>query len=129
MELQASTTMDIRPPAQDETGEMKVIPVSLNVVHKVSQVRLYLSNDLRPKENRMAVLKSIREVKKRFPESPPLLDPVNDMKIKERSFDELIRNIKKFEERLVAHPLHNNEETGQLFELYEKKVEVCDLLK
>ncbi|CAL8148366.1 unnamed protein product [Orchesella dallaii] len=118
------TAMQIKPPAKGETGEMKVIPVSLNVVQKISQVRLYLSNDLRPMDNRMKVLKSIEEVRRRFPDGVPLLDPVQDMKIKDRSFDELVRNIKKFEDRMQSHPLHSDPETKTLFELYEKKVKL-----
>lgn len=103
---------------------MKVIPISLNVVQKVSQVRLYLSNDLRPKENRNAVLKSIQEAKRRFPGTLPLLDPIKDMKIKDRQFDELVKNIKKFEERMETHPLHTDKQLKNLFEIYEKKHEV-----
>ncbi len=102
---------------------MKVIPISLNVVQKVSQVRLYLSNDLRPKENRNAVLKSIQEAKRRFG-TLPLLDPIKDMKIKDRQFDDLVKNIKKFEERMETHPLHTDKQLKNLFEIYEKKHEV-----
>lgn len=103
---------------------MKVVPISLNVVQKVSQVRLYMSNDLRPRENRMSVLKSLQEVQRRFPNCLPLLDPVKDMKIKDRAFDELVKNIKKFEQRMEAHPLHKDSQLKSLFEQYEKKFEV-----
>lgn len=138
MFTQSSTAMEIKPPAVGDPGEMKVIPVSLNAIHKASQVRLYLPGDLKPKENRMSVLRSVQEVKRRFPDLLPLLDPIKDLKIKERAFDELIKNISKFEDRMKAHPLHNDPETPNLYELYKKKVEVllglvfnkfCDKLK
>jgi len=112
--------------SKGENGEMKVIPVALGVISKISQIRLYLSNDLRPQENRMAVLKSIEEVQKRFPDGVPLLDPVKDMHIKDKSFDELVRNIKLFETRLEQHSLHGDPEVPDLYERYHKKVKVFE---
>lgn len=69
-----------------------------------------------------AVLKSIAEVKKRFPTGVPLLDPVKDMKIGDKGFQQVsyceppklvvnfqmqvIHKIGTFEKRLCSHPLH-----------------------
>lgn len=45
------------------------------------------------------MFKAIKEVKKRFPEGPPLLDPVKDMKIEEPSFLGLVKRIETLEKR------------------------------
>ena len=43
--------------------------------------------------------KSLKEVEKRFPDGIPLLDPVEDMKIKEGEFEETVRKIEVLEQR------------------------------
>lgn len=68
-----------------ETGEMVVIPILLPLIQQISTIRLFIPQDLRPLDNRMAVLKAIREALKRFPVTP-LLDPVTDMKIGDSEF-------------------------------------------
>ena len=50
-------------------------------------------------ENRESVGKSLKEVEKRFPDGIPLLDPVEDMKIKEGEFEETVRKIEVLEQR------------------------------
>jgi ATP-dependent RNA helicase DOB1 len=47
--------------------------------------------DLKPAEERNHVLKSIMEVKKRFPEGIPQLDPIENMGIKDEGFKKLVR--------------------------------------
>jgi ATP-dependent RNA helicase DOB1 len=103
---------------------MKVVPVSLNVIQKISQVRLYFSNDLRPVERRLSVLRSIEEVVKRFPDGVPLLDPVQDMKINEKGFQSVIKSIAQFEQRLKKNPIHNSPDAQLLYEMYERKAQL-----
>ena len=56
-----------------------------------SAVRLYIPEDLRPLDNRMSVLKAIQEVERRFPDGVPMLDPVEDLGIKEKGLKEIIQ--------------------------------------
>merc|ERR1712013_883902 len=107
-----------------EKGEMVVIPLLLNLIQQVSSVRLFVPADLRPLDNRMAVLKSIGEVKKRFPNNVPLLDPVKDMKIGDKEFKEVIKKIGTFENRLLNHTLHKHENLSNLLEQYKAKASV-----
>ncbi|TRY74562.1 hypothetical protein TCAL_00692 [Tigriopus californicus] len=92
----------------DDKGEMVVVPIFLNLIHQISSVRIFTPKDIRPKESRMAVQKSIKEVYKRFGESIPLLDPVKDMKINEKPFKEIMKRISAFEGRLKSHSLHSD---------------------
>merc|ERR1719361_1438604 len=76
----------------------------------------------------MAVLKSIGEVKKRFPTGVPLLDPVKDMKIGDKEFKEVIKKIGTFENRLLNHALHKDENLATLLEQYKAKAAVQEEL-
>merc|ERR1711892_1548 len=109
---------------QGEKGEMVVIPLLLPLIQQISSVRLFIPADLRPLDNRMAVLKSIGEVKKRFPDTVPLLDPIQDMKIGDKQFKEVIRKIGTFEKRLFGHPLHSNKDLAELLSQYKDKAKV-----
>jgi len=102
---------------------MRVVPVFLGAIDKVSQVRLYLSQDLRSLDRRMAVLRSIEEVKRRFPDGIPVLDPVADLKIKDDEFKRLVKKITNYEASLEAHVLHKDKKTPELYNIYVKKVE------
>merc|ERR1719309_1342573 len=115
---------EIKAVSEGEKGEMIVIPLLLHLIQQISSVRLFIPKDLRPLDNRMAVLKSIGEVKNRFPDGVPLLDPVQDMKIGDKQFKEVIRKISTFEKRLFGHPLHKNQDLQKLLEQYKAKAVV-----
>lgn len=95
------------PCPEDEEGEMEVVPVLHSLISHISSLRIHYPKDLRPVENRRSVLKTIREVKKRFKDDGlPLLNPITDMKIEDSKFKDIIQRIEVLEERLFAHPLH-----------------------
>jgi len=79
-----------------------VVPVLLSVIRKISAVRLYLPSDMKSRDNRQSVLKSIQEVEKRFPAGLPLLDPIKDMGIKDPQLKDIVQKIEAFEKRLKA---------------------------
>ncbi|XP_071455006.1 exosome RNA helicase MTR4 [Hetaerina americana] len=118
-----------KPAPKDETGEMEVVPVLLELVSQISSVRLYFPNDLRPADNRMSVLKTIKQVRKRFPKGVPLLDPEKDMRITNDDFLSIVKRIRAFEERLYSHPLHGDPKLGVLYDLYSRKMKVGNELK
>jgi ATP-dependent RNA helicase DOB1 len=119
------STTELMPAASATTkskGEMIVVPIFLNLIQQISSVRIFIPQDVRGKDNRMAVLKSIQQVHVRFGSDVPLLDPVKDMKITEKPFKEITKRIAAFEERLTAHPLAGNEDLSAIMAEYEKKV-------
>ena len=65
-----------------------------------------------------------QEVKKRFPNGIPLLNPVTDMNIRDSVFQDIVKRIESYEERMYAHPLHNDPNLEDLYDLYSKKLEV-----
>ncbi len=68
-----------------------VVPVLLSAIESFSHVRIFLPKDLRPASERAVAMKSVKEVKKRFPDQVPLLDPVANMEIKDARFQELLQ--------------------------------------
>lgn len=78
-----------------------MVPVLNTLIYQISSLRVYYPKDLRPPDSRKSVLKTIGEVKKRFPEGPPQLNPIKDMKIDDPVFKECVDRIKQLEERLA----------------------------
>lgn len=78
-----------------------MVSVDSTLITHISSVRLYCPNDLRQKDSRKGVYKSIKEVKKRFPEGPPLLNPIDDMKIKEPDFVDIVQKIEQLEKKYI----------------------------
>lgn len=111
------------------TGEMEVVPVLSTLISKISSLRIHYPKDLRPPDNRKSVYKTLQEVKKRFKDGPPLLNPVTDMHIKDDVFLDSVRQIESFEQRMYAHPLHNSDDLHEIYALYQKKVEMGNQLK
>ncbi|ETN68086.1 helicase [Anopheles darlingi] len=118
-----------KPCPPGKRGSVEVVPVLHKLVTRVSSLRVYCPNDLRPADNRRSVLKTIEEVKKRFPQGPPLLNPIDDMHIKEKDFQGIVDMIDKFEKRLFAHPLHEAPELTRLYSKYMEKLELEKDLK
>lgn len=118
-----------RPCASGESGSVEVVPVLHTLIAKISSLRVYYPTDLRPSDNRQSVLKTIQEVKKRFPSGPPLLNPMTDMHIKDAEFKNIVDLIDKFEKQLFAHSLHNAPTLDALYTRYSQKLAVQSELK
>lgn len=82
-----------------QMGDVEVVPVVHNLVYKISSLRVYYPTDLRPSDNRKSVLKTVAEVKKRFPDGIPLLNPIKDMKIDDTEFIDCMKKMEKYEKR------------------------------
>ncbi|XP_034458910.1 exosome RNA helicase MTR4 [Hippoglossus hippoglossus] len=119
--VKESATETAKPAAAGETGEMQVVPVMLHLLTSISSVRLYIPKDLRPFDNRQLMLKSIQEVQKRFPDGVPLLDPIDDMGIKDPALKKVIQKVEAFEHRMYSHILHSDPNLESVYSLCEKK--------
>ncbi|RUS33914.1 rRNA-processing arch domain-containing protein [Jimgerdemannia flammicorona] len=123
------TGTGVRPPNTGEKGELKVVPVLTATLDGLSHVRLFLPKDLRPLEQRQAVYKSIQEVKSRFPDGIPLLDPIENLGIKDEAFKKLVRKIEVLESKLLSNTLHKSPELSTLYDAYAKKVDLTNKIK
>ncbi|RWS12921.1 superkiller viralicidic activity 2-like 2 [Dinothrombium tinctorium] len=92
---------EIRPPLAGEKGDMKIVTFSLNNITQISSVRVFCPHDLKSHDSRESVRKTLNKVYKEFSNKVPLLDPIEDMKIKDKEFLSLVTKIEAYERRLL----------------------------
>ena len=51
----------------------------------------------------------------------PLLDPIDDLKIKDKAFKEIVTKNDLYEKRLRSHPMHKNPDRKRLLDSYGRK--------
>ncbi|KAM6985725.1 exosome RNA helicase MTR4 [Aplochiton taeniatus] len=124
-----AATESARPAGPGEKGEMQVVPVMLHLLTSISSVRLYIPKDLRPYDNRQSMFKSIQEVQKRFPDGVPLLDPIDDMGIKDPALKKVIQKVEAFEHRMYSHPMHSDPRLEAVYSLCERKALIAADIK
>jgi len=82
-----------KPCEKGEKGDAIVIPCDLSAIEEISSVRVFLPKNLKNLESRNQMAKVLSEVSKGFPDGIPLLDPIEDLKINDTSFEQLIKVI------------------------------------
>jgi superfamily II RNA helicase len=85
------TPAGVQPVKKGEKGEPMVVPVLLSTVESISHIRIFLPKDLRGIQARETAWRSVKEVERRFPDGIALLDPVQNMDIKDERFQELVK--------------------------------------
>lgn len=128
-QVKNGTLHGIRPPAAGEKGRMEVVPVFLSCIEAIGHVRIFLPKDIRQPDQRNIVLKSMEEVKRRFPDGIAVLDPIENMGITDDSFKKLLRKIEVLESRLLSNPLHNSPRLPDLYNQYQGKLELGTKIK
>ncbi len=114
----------------------QIVPVLLHLVHEISSIRIFIPKDLQHQTARLSAAKSLREVLRRFPDGPALLDPVEDMKITDESFvkvraappanamlrasdshtrarPQMVRKVEGLEERVASHKWSKKKEGAE----------------
>ncbi|KAL7776945.1 hypothetical protein CFE70_007365 [Pyrenophora teres f. teres 0-1] len=119
----------VRPPTAGDKGKMEVVPVVLNCIESIGHLRVFLPNELKSAEQRNNVRKALAEVKKRFPDGIAILDPIENMNIKDDSFKKLLRRIEVLESRLLTNPLHNSPRLPELYSQYAQKIAISEKIK
>ncbi|KAI0584550.1 ATP-dependent RNA helicase DOB1 [Pyrenophora tritici-repentis] len=119
----------VRPPTAGDKGKMEVVPVVLNCIESIGHLRVFLPNELKSAEQRNNVRKALAEVKKRFPDGIAILDPIENMNIKDDSFKKLLRRIEVLESRLLTNPLHNSPRLPELYSQYAQKIAIGEKIK
>eukprot|EP01027_Heterolobosea_sp_BB2_P015582 GEZU01022297.1.p1 GENE.GEZU01022297.1~~GEZU01022297.1.p1 ORF type:complete len:800 (-),score=347.82 GEZU01022297.1:147-2546(-) len=118
-----------KPVEKGTKGEMVVVPIQMDIIQDISSLRVYIPKDLRTAEHRESVLISVNEVKKRFPQGVPLLDPVEDMDIDNSTFKKTLRKVETLENKLKEHPLRKAKDIEDLYAAYDKKKRIDDEIK
>lgn len=119
----------IEPVKEGEKGRVEVVPCMLNCIREVAQLKIHIPRDLTSADNRNTARKSLDEVQRRFPDGLPIVDPLENMEIKDDSFKTLLRKIEVLESRLVGNPLHESPRLPELYEQYAAKVNLGAQIK
>lgn len=119
----------IQPCPAGSKGEFAVIPCLLSTLDGISHIRIFLPKDLKPPSAREQVFKNVLEVKRRFPNGIGLLDPVENMGIKDDAFLQLLKKLEILEEALRKNELHKSAKLPALYEQYSQKEEISNHIR
>ena len=114
---------------KSEGGQMKVLPVVLQMINQVSAIRIYLPSDLTLRKNRNNVWISLTEVFNRFEKHEdstgkgyvPLLDPIRDMGITDAELETQVGRAKSLYSRLQASPMHGAADRDARFAAFSRR--------
>jgi ATP-dependent RNA helicase DOB1 len=79
------------PGVNAKEGRMEIVPGTLATIDSISTIRIPLPKDLKSIDHRLDLRKTIEEVKRRFPDGIPNLDPIKNMSIADESFKNLVK--------------------------------------
>ncbi|KAH8828403.1 rRNA-processing arch domain-containing protein [Flagelloscypha sp. PMI_526] len=125
----ATGTTISRPDRFSQKGTAVIVPVLLSTIHGISHIRIYLPKDLRSDSQKETAWKSVHEVQRRFPNGITLLDPVENMGIKDEKFKSLLKKIEVMEEKLFNSGLHKDPRRNELLAAYAQKRERTDAIR
>ncbi|KLO18246.1 antiviral helicase [Schizopora paradoxa] len=125
----AATPGGILPCKQGQKGEPMVVPVLLSTLDGISLIRIFLPKDLRSLSARETTWKSVLEVHRRFPDGITLLDPVQNMGIKDEKFKQLVKKIEVMEDKMFSSRLHKDPRLPELYSQYAKKQECQERMR
>jgi len=116
---------ELLPPSKGSRGEMRLLTLGIHHVIRVSSIRVHVPRDIKHRDTRHSVLKSLNEISKQFKDKVPVLDPIEDMKIKDHKFGEIVNKMTALEARMS----HFNSVTDGSVENFSKKKELKEKLQ
>jgi len=119
----------VQPPEDGNEGRWEVIPCLLTCLKALSQVRVFIPKKCESRADKDTVGNYYDEVNRRFPDGIPILDPLENMGIRDESFKKLLRKIEVLESRLIANPLHGSPMLPELWQQYKTKQSLQDQIK
>lgn len=88
----------------------------------VDRINLFVNGDQRLSHGSFSgPVSTTQEVQKRFPDGVPLLDPIDDMGIKDPGLKKVIQKVEAFEHRMYSHPMHSDPSLEAVYSLCERK--------
>jgi ATP-dependent RNA helicase DOB1 len=113
--------------------DLHVIPVLLPLVSSLSAVKMAIPKDIVSNADaRQTLAAKLVEVLRRFPNGPPLLDPVEDMQIEGPEINGVLEKTRALTSRMEANPVHHSIDRDVRFASFKRKTEletVCRSLR
>lgn len=116
----------IRPAKSDEKSKTCVIPITLDSIQEIGNLRLYMPKIIKTDQVKDTVAKSLQEAIRRLVDGVPTLDPVENMKIDDNDFKTLLKKIEVLESKLFSNPLAQSPRLAELYDEYSKKVALSE---
>jgi len=98
------------------------LPVLLHCFDGMSSIRIFLPSDLRSNDNLRSVNQAVEEVKRRFPDGIPLLDPLEDYKMADPHFLRTVSKAETLEGRISSHSMHKSATLENEMKKYETRL-------
>lgn len=117
---------------KDTNPDICVVPMLVSVLQEISILKMPAPKDLKQLDNRITAYKTLQEIKNRFPDGIPVLDPVEDMKIVDENVVKAIKKIKVIESKLKDNELLKNMKNSNMSEVYDeykKKASLKDQIR
>jgi len=115
-------------PPTTKKVEGQVLPMSLNLVQKISKIRSNMPNgDPKTDDNRKALLKALAAIKghKKFAKTGvPELDPVDEMNIKSEDATTTLQAIADLEKKRSENGFAGQDKLPEYLETFQKKVKL-----
>ncbi|CAN6612484.1 ATP-dependent RNA helicase DOB1 [Trichomonascus vanleenenianus] len=119
----------VKAPEEGDTGKYEVLPITLDSVVEMSSIRIKVPKDMGSANTRKSTFRAISQVKERYPDGVPLLDPIENMKIQDDSFMKLVRKVEVLESKLATNPLKSSSRLPELYTAYSNKVSLQNNIK
>jgi ATP-dependent RNA helicase DOB1 len=100
---------------------VQVIPIQHTLIRDISALRIYLPDDIRSREVRQHILKTVQDILQRYPFGLPLLDPIKDMNVNSSDMISCMKQYAILQTRLHEHPLTNHSQLKSIYHQYEQK--------
>ncbi|RDA94671.1 hypothetical protein CP533_2470 [Ophiocordyceps camponoti-saundersi (nom. inval.)] len=122
--------LGLSPSNSEQDTIHEVVPCLLTCIKAISQIRIFMPKDgLKTEHDKEQAHRSLAEVKRRFPDGVPILDPIENMDIADESFKKLLRKIEVLESRLLANPLHMSPLLPSLWDQYHNKMQIQEKVR
>lgn len=106
---------------EDTNEEWMIVSCTLRDLQGLSALRIVKPNDLRPADSRAVFGRSVQEVLRRFPDGPPMIDPISDMGIADKKLMVLLRKAEAVEETMIASPVAKSQNITILAKQWKKR--------
>eukprot|EP01025_Chloroclados_australasicus_P031005 TRINITY_DN3127_c0_g2_i4.p1 TRINITY_DN3127_c0_g2~~TRINITY_DN3127_c0_g2_i4.p1 ORF type:complete len:311 (-),score=44.53 TRINITY_DN3127_c0_g2_i4:450-1382(-) len=96
----------------------------MNYVRNICSMRMSLPDDLRSLDMRKSIMSQLKDYLARYPDGLPLIDPINDMEIKDERLKSVISRIEDLEQQMLNNSFHDCENDNSKLGLLHQRAEL-----
>lgn len=112
----------IRPAKPNEKTRSEFIPINLASIKTLSLIRLRTPDNIKSPSAKRLFEKSLKDIESQYPHGPPVLDPINKMKIENKDLKILQNKIEFIKSKVTSNELTSDPNFDSLYALFVKKV-------